>query len=288
MKAKCPTNAAGCKRRPKLVKTGRFYRKSDRHWIQRFRCPHCGKNFSLATHSPSYKQKKRHLNVLVLRQLASGTSLRRTARLLRIHRTTVARKLTFLGLYTRFLNLQHRNTQPPSTEIQFDDLETFEHSKMKPLSVTLAVEKHTRRILGFEVARMPAKGLLSEKSVKKYGLRPDQRSESRSRLFRRLKPHIDDSATLESDENPHYTSDVKEHFPNGVHVRWPGGRGCLVGQGELKQLKFDPLFSLNHTCAMFRANVSRLIRKTWCTTKRIQPLIDHLEIYVYYHNHHLI
>ncbi|MBU6155196.1 MAG: hypothetical protein KGP28_12905, partial [Bdellovibrionales bacterium] len=48
-----------------------------------------------------------------------------------------------------------------------------------------------------------------------------------------------------------------------------------------------PIFSLNHTCAMLRANLNRLFRRTWCTTKTIQGLIDHLSIYVAFHNRRL-
>jgi len=39
---------------------------------------------------------------------------------------------------------------------------------------------------------------------------------------------------------------------------------------------------------MLRANVNRLIRRTWCTTKRIDRLVDHLTIYADYHNRLLI
>ncbi|RME16932.1 MAG: transposase, partial [Bdellovibrio sp.] len=77
---------------------------------------------------------------------------------------------------------------------------------------------------------------------------------------------------------------VRAFFPKATHIQLKGQRGAITGQGELKKTAFDPLFSLNHTCAMFRANVNRLFRKTWCTTKKLQPLIDHLEIYMWYHN----
>ena len=53
---------------------------------------------------------------------------------------------------------------------------------------------------------------------------------------------------------------------------------------NFKKVKFDPLFSLNHTFAMLRANVNRLFRKTWCTTKKPQRLADHLALYALYHN----
>lgn len=183
------------------------------------------------------------------------------------------------------LNIKNR-MEPRAHLIEFDDLETFEHTKCKPLSVTLAVQSRTRRILGLEVSRIPAKGLLVNKA-KKYGPRPDERAWGRARLFHNLKNLISEDAVIKSDSNPHYPSDVKRHFPKARHVTYEGKRGSLGGQGELKRVKFDPLFSLNHTCASFRANVSRLVRKTWCTTKRIDYLRAHLMIYADYHNEHL-
>ena len=46
-----------------------------------------------------------------------------------------------------------------------------------------------------------------------------------------------------------------------------GATAPASGQGELKKAGKDPLFCINHTFAMLRANINRLIRKTWCTTK---------------------
>ena len=67
-----------------------------------------------------------------------------------------------------------------------------------------------------------------------------------------------------------------------------GRRGCVVGQGELKAIGFDPIFAFNHTAAMLRANMNRLFRRTWCTTKTIRGLEDHLALYVKYHNEELL
>ena len=61
-----------------------------------------------------------------------------------------------------------------------------------------------------------------------------------------------------------------------------------MGQGELKKQGWDPIFNLNHTAAMFRANMSRLIRRTWCTTKKLSSLRDHLSLYTTYHNQTLL
>ena len=99
-----------------------------------------------------------------------------------------------------------------------------------------------------------------------------------------LIPLVDQKATFTSDENPHYPKYLRERFPRATHERLKSRRGCVVGQGELKKIGFDPLFALNHTCAMLRANMNRLARRTWCTTKTRTGLLDHLAIYVNFHN----
>jgi len=168
--------------------------------------------------------------------------------------------------------------------IQFDDLETFEHTKCRPISILLAVESGTRRIIELDVASMPAKGLLASIALKKYGKRKDERWLKREDLFKRLKPRLARDAEIKSDQNPHYLRQIKRHFPDCVHQTFKGRKSALTAQGELKKIGFDPIFSLNHTCAMFRANINRLFRKTWCTTKRIDRLADHLFIYANFHN----
>ena len=210
--------------------------------------------------------------------------MRRAGRLLRVHRITVARKLHFLAHRAREeLNLERRSWRRLSG-FEFDELETFEHSKCKPLSVVLAVVPKQRKILGFEVAAMPAKGPLTKMAQRRYGYRPDRRRKALDTLFQRLRPLMREKPVIRSDQNPRYPSLVGQYFPGAKHVTVEGRRGCVTGQGELKRGGFDPLFSLNHTFAMLRANVNRLIRKTWCTTKKAEALADHLAIYAHYHN----
>ncbi len=291
MKTQCPyCSIKSSKSDPRLLvkKSGVYRRKSDCRRVQKFRCLSCLKYFSNATKHPCLNQNKRQFNQRLFRLLCSGVSQRRAAKLLKLSRTTIARKLVFLG-YQAQLKLEESNRQLPKVAIlEFDDLETFEHTKYKPLSVTLAVESRTRRILGFQVSQMPAKGLLVKTALKKYGPRMDERSIGRQSLFTDLKGLICENAIIKSDENPHYVNDVKSNFPMATHQRFKGMRGSIVGQGELKKVRFDPLFSLNHTCAMYRANVNRLFRKTWCTTKNRDRLTAHLAMYAVFHNFHLL
>jgi len=200
----------------------------------------------------------------------------------------VARKLIFLAAVARRENQLDLQKRPMVTCLQFDDLETSEHTKCKPLSVIVGVEQESRFILGFQVSSMPAKGHLAQISRKKYGFRPDHRPLGRRTLFENLKPVVAKNAMILSDKSPHYPESVKEHFPDAIHLTTKGRRGCVAGQGELKKIGFDPLFSLNHSFAMLRANINRLFRKTWCTTKLPLRLADHIDLYVNYHNRQLI
>lgn len=270
----------------RIVRKGSYFRPSDGQWIPRYYCLICKRSFSSASRVACYRQKKRKLNHRVFLLLNSGVSQRRAAVILGVNRKTVVRKFRFLAQQAR---LQHDRwirelSKTPLTSVQFDDLETSEHTKCKPLSVALAVEPKSRKILSFQVSSMPAKGHLARIAFHKYGPRPDHRDKGWNALFRQLQSVVKSDSHWRSDENPHYGRHLRNCFPEAFHERVPGRRGCVAGQGELKKIAFDPLFSLNHTCAMLRANLNRLFRKTWCTTKTQAGLIDHLSIYVSYHN----
>ena len=275
-----------------VVRYGRYYRRSDARHIQRFHCKLCGLHFSNATFSDCYGQKKRRLNYRILVLLSSAMSMRRIAIVLGISRTTVARKLIFLANQARKKNQQFMDDLLQSKgqlmQIQFDDLETFEHTKCKPLTVTVVVEPDQRCLVDTAVAPIAAKGPLAEISRQKYGKREDLSRTSRQALFQRLRGRVDPCAEFSSDEHGHYPVLMRCHFPKATHHRYKSIRGCVTGQGELKKTQFDPLFSVNHTLAMLRANISRLVRRTWCTTKLRERLDDHLAIYQYYHNQVLL
>lgn len=224
------------------------------------------------------------MNRPLFEHLASGVSQRRCAYLLKLNRKTIKRKFLFLGLKSLLILRKHNIKYPKSQVVEFDDLETFEHTKCKPLSVTLAVESRSRRILGFSVSSMPVKGRLSRQALLKYGHRSDERTQGRRLLLASLTGLISPKAIIKSDQNPHYPGDVKLFFREAEHIPLKGRRGAITGQGELKKVGFDPLFSLNHTYAKLRADVNRLIRKTWCTTKKAERLRYHIAITSLYHN----
>jgi hypothetical protein len=172
--------------------------------------------------------------------------------------------------------------------MQMDDLITKENSKLKPLSVSIAVDEDRRLILAAEVSEIPAFGHLAKQAVKKYGKRKDEHHAGLTRLFQKVAPIVSSEVLIKSDEHQSYPKFISGYLPKAKHMTFPSERGCVVGQGELKKVNFDPLFIVNHTCAMMRANINRLIRKTWCTTKDPLKLKDHLDVFIYFYNQTLL
>lgn len=266
------------------MKYGRYHRDDDAQSIQRYRCKACEKHYSSATFTPTYRQKKRRLNRLVQMDIASSTSQRRIAIKHRCARKTVERKIVFLAQQARKKTQQWLSTCAPFEHVQWDELVTFEHTRLKPVSVPVMVCVKTRKILGYGVAPIPASGLIARRSREKYGPRRDRSGAKRREVLQRVSPHLAPTVHIETDEHQKYAREIGDALPGSTHTRHQSIRGSLTGQGELKRTGFDPLFGINHTLAMMRDNIKRLTRKTWCTTKRLDRLEDVMAIYVHYHN----
>lgn len=271
----------------RIVCDGSYIRANDSRKISRFRCMHCKRRFSLATFSLAKNQKKRRINIPLHALLVSGVSMRRAAFILKINIHTVERRIHYFAKKAEIAHAQFliRLKSNPVLKIQFDDLITSEHTKMKPVTVSLAVDAKTRAILSAQVGKIPAFGHLAESSRKKYGKRDCEHVKTLTRMFTEIENIVSPQTEFCSDEHPHYPEVLRRFFKDARHKRYKGGRGCVAGQGELKKKSYDPLFVLNHSCATLRANINRLERKTWCTTKSVQMLKKHIDIFINFYNH---
>lgn len=271
----------------KIIKRGFYIRPSDQLKIQRFRCQTCSRDFSTQTKSFDYRLRKRRINQTVFRLLAKGMSQRGCAQVLEVSPMTIARRVTRFGKCTRQHLHREREMMSKVSEVVFDEMESFEHTKLKPLTIPLAVEKRSRKILYLNVGKIAAKGHLASLSRRKYGYRKCERKRLLNDLFNNLKVCTTQQATFFSDQSKHYPTILKSHFKDSSHHTFKGRKSTIVGQGEMKKGGFDPLFCLNQTAAMIRDNLKRMSRRTWCTTKQIGRLQDLLHIYAYYHNQRL-
>ncbi len=269
-----------------VVRDGFYFRKDDSRKIARYQCKACLKKFSASTSTLEWKQKKRRLNHPLYQLFSSGISQRRAAIILNLHKTTIARKLDYLAKKADLeqKDLLRKLELNPVTHLQFDDLITSEHTKLKPLSVSIAVDAKRRFILGMKVSTIGSFGHLSRLSKLKYGKRKNTHLEKLKELFKEIRPVLKDNLLIESDDHKRYPEVVKEFCPYSNHLTYKGKRATVAGQGELKKIIYDPLFKINHTCAMLRANVNRIFRRTWCTTKKKEKLELHLKIFAQFYN----
>jgi IS1 family transposase len=212
--------------------------------------------------------------------LVSGNTQARTAKLLRCSPTTVARKLLWLA---RFHNFPNSKASP---HIQIDEMESIEHTKLKPLTIPLCVDAEYR-ILGITVGKIPAKGPHAELARKKYGVRPNERESSLRELLEKLKNDVQ-PISVTTDAHPLYPKLLKEYFPNAQHIvmnsRAQKEKKRELIHNKINKKVFDPMFALNQRCAKIRSDVRRMTRRSWCTTKKIENLKKHLELYKTYNN----
>jgi transposase-like protein len=280
----CPA----CQSDNHLIKKGFYTRRSDRKRIQRYFCLKCQRRFSDQTHRIDYRHRKRYINQQVFRLLCKGVSQRSCALIVGVQPPAIAIRIErFAAVAEKNLKITNSKAKKSQT-ILIDEMESFEHTKCKPLTIPIAVEDKTRRILALDVGKIAAKGHLAVISRKKYGHRKCERERVLNNVFKEITKYCEDDVVIKSDLSRHYPAKIKKFFPRATHLGFKGRRGAVVGQGELKRGGFDPLFSLNHTYAMIRDNLKRLTRKTWCTTKRPNNLIKLIYIYSWFHNLRLI
>ncbi|MFA6237913.1 MAG: hypothetical protein WC635_11335 [Bacteriovorax sp.] len=201
-------------------------------------------------------------------------------------RKTIERKFVYLAKKARMnqktlLKFWQNN---PINEVQFDDLISSVHTKLKPISISVVIDPATFKILGANVAEIPAFGKIAEISRRKYGRRLNQHPQALSRLLGDLSVCISKEATFKTDEHKRYPDIIARHFPRARHQTYKGLPASIVGMGELKIRSFDPLFAINHTLACFRGGMNRFIRRTWCTSKTLHHTQDHIDIFIDYYN----
>jgi hypothetical protein len=266
------------------MKNGTYVRASDRKTLIRYKCPACKITMSETFFSIDYRLRKRAINQATFKALCSGVSQRRCGFLVDIKAIGIARRVVRFGNCAAFNLEAYRKTRPLATVVQIDEMESFEHTKCKPLTMPIAVEQGTRKILSLRVGSIAAKGKLAEISRAKYGRRVCQRKACLKAVLKELSSCFLSTGIIKSDESKHYPKPIGETFPHATHKSFKGRRGCVTGQGEMKRGGFDPIFSLNHSYAMFRDNLKTLSRRTWCTCKRPDRLQLLMFMYAWFHN----
>jgi transposase-like protein/IS1 family transposase len=265
-----------------IQKRGFFYLKHSSKYVQRYFCRDCKKSFSPRTFALDAYQHKPFLNDLIKKLLCEGSSMRSLSRVFHVTYATIYRKFLFLSEYS----IKKRSSDFHT--LYFDEMETLEHTKCKPLSISLFVTDQYE-LLSALVAQMPCKGKLAKISRAKYGYRKDERHKALNAGLKQAQSINQNINTVMTDGKSQYKKLVSKYFPKAEHKTHTRNQKLREQEKQtlhegLKRKVYDPMFTLNQRCALLRDKINRLTRRSWCTTKKPENLQRHLNLFIDYHN----
>ena len=284
----CPSLSTGHRR---WCFKGRYPRACDGRTVQRFLCLECHRTFSTQTFRVDYRLKKPHLNHDLIGPFVSKVTHRQAARVLGCSRKTVAHRLELLGEHCRDFHLRRlalaREGGGLRGVFQLDELETFEHSRrLAPVTMPVLIERKSFFVVDLESARLPCRGRLSERDrlekqerEREHGVRRSGSRRAVEKCFETLASHHakDGRVCVETDRKSTYTTILARRF-----------RARLAHERHSSKAKRDyqnPLFPINHTLAMMRDGISRLVRRTWAASKLRERLERHAWIWLVWRNY---
>jgi transposase-like protein len=284
----CPSHTS---RHFRWRKKGRFTRACDGRTVPRFTCLECRRTFSSQTFRLDYRLRKPKLHLALFKDFVSKTTMRQSARTLGCTRRTVARRLTLLGEHCRAFHAARLDRARKAGGIggtfQLDELETFEHSRrLKPVTVPVLIERKSYFVLHAACAPLPARGRLSPAYQRKKQAMEEVSGKRKSGSVAVVRESLDCLARVhwgygpvwvETDRKTSYSTNLERIFGGRLrHARHSSTAARNYG---------NPLFPINHTLAMMRDGVSRLVRRTWAAAKFRERLATHLWIWIAYRNY---
>ena len=270
---------------------GFFRRKVDGRRVQRFECLGCERRFSTQSFRLDYRLKKPHLTGRVFEHLVAKTTLRQIGRSLETTRKTVERRLALLGDHCAQFHAERLRCARVHGGLQgdwsLDELETYEADrKLKPVTVPVLIDRSTGFVMHTECAPMAPRG--PRTPAEEERLKRIQASEGRRRSgsTRAIKQTFGVLAkNVASTGAVQVTTDKKESYGSCLRKLFGERLEHHTVSSKRKRDIRNPLFRINHTLAMLRDGISRLVRQTWAASKDRVQLQVHLWVWNCYRNY---
>jgi transposase-like protein len=257
---------------------GSFRRACDGRLVPRYHCLQCRRSFSSQTFRVDFRHHRPQLNQPILLGFVSKVTMRQLARTLGCNLKTVAHRLELFGKQAKAGQAERLRAHPHALSehpfFVFDELETFEQNRRgKPLTVPVLVQAGSRFIVDIQVGMLPPR-----RKDRGYAPRPHESKRKVRRCLVRLKRLLLPQTPI------HFVSDKKPTYPRILGRVF--GKHFVHEQVDSKAVRNrkNPLFLVNHTLAMLRDGLSRLVRRTWAHAKRRERLEDQLWIYLAWRN----
>ena len=285
----CPSRLA---RSPfRFQRKGRYRRECDQRVVQRFQCRACNHYFSTQSFRLDFRLHKPALHVLLFDTFVSKVTQRQAARNLACTRKTVVHRLRLLAQHSRDFHGQvlerARAGGGLRGDFQLDELETFETSRrLCPVTMPVMIELHSYFVLHVEVAPLPPRGKPRRKELERRlereraeGRRRSGSRDAVERCFRVL------ASVRTSQPDLWISTDHKSTYGPLLRMVMPPVYHHARHSSTARRDRANPLFPINHTLAMLRDGLSRLVRRSWGASKRREWLERHAWVWIAYRNY---
>ncbi len=270
---------------------GSYRRKCDRRVVPRFDCHVCEHSFSVQTFRVNYRLHRPELIEPMFDAFVSKTTQRQTARIVVCTRATVRRYLLRLSEHARAFQMAVLDRAEARGGInghfQLDELETFEQDRRKkPVTMPVLIEAVCRFTLHGETAPLPARthnrAAASEATVEhetQDNVRKSGSREAVKQCFAVLARVACKTGQIK------VSTDRKSSYATVLEELMPGRYVHHAYSGRAERSTANPLWPINHTLAMLRDGMSRLVRRSWAASKCRVWLAHHLWIWIGYRNY---
>jgi len=266
---------------------GFFRRRCDQRIVQRFRCHACAHDFSEQTFHLDYRLKRPQLLLIFFKDRVSKVTHRQSARIHGCSRSTEERHFRRLCLHceafhaARLREIAARGGR--GRVFLLDELETYEQNRLKkPLTVPILMARRSLFLIDARVGTLPARRRRARRDAGGPGDIEERKSQSTEVVqaalerLREVSPK-DRPLVVRTDRKRSYARLLRQIF----------GKRCIHRRtsSRLERNTRNPLFRVNHTLAMLRDGLSKLVRETWATTKLRRWLEGQLAIWICFRNY---
>lgn len=251
-----------------LKKRGAYKTKTGK--VQRYQCTACDKLQSKRTLSENYRMRKQRLAKKIEALYCERMSLRGIGRVLKINRKTVEKYFLRGAQRAECENLKALDNRDIVTSyVQFDTLETFEHTKERPLGIHLSIRAKTGEIISAKVHKISIRALsISKKKIKAWNETTDQMASLSEMLLESSKTFNRLNTTIACDGYRQQIVLTKK----------------ICDQDYVNVAVLPDNKKIDLAIRKLRNDVSRLSRKSLCSTKKQSRLQNHLDLYINYNN----
>ena len=245
--------------------------KTKRGKTARYKCKDCSKTFTKRTGTINYRKRKQHLRDDITKKYCERMSLRGIARISNASYPTVVKYFRENAQLAKQANKKRLAKKEIVTSyVQFDQLETYEHTKKKPVGIQISIRHKTGEIISAKAGYIPIRALSISRAYSEAWNEKARYSTHIIKMLNETREALNrNSATVTCDQDRGQVNTLKELYKDPFITLAPSSQ---------ENKKIDRVFR------RMRQDISRLGRKTLSTTKKIKQLQNHLDLYIQYNN----